>query len=171
MRATDHAAAAGITQPGEAWLPIPGYEGLYEVSSLGRVYSRPRERTRGGLIKTPINKNGYPEVHLNGPNGRTWLLHAVVCLAFFGPRPDDLEVRHLDGNKANPTLPNLAYGTRSENVLDRVRHGTHNMASKTHCKRGHPLTAENVYVAPGGNRRQCRRCVRYCWAKRQGLVA
>lgn len=153
----------------ELWRPIPGYEGTYEVSTLGRVRSRPRERTRGGILKTPPGTSGYPEVRLYADGvGRTRRIHVLVCLAFLGPCPAGLEVRHLDDDKTNPTLPNLLYGTRSENVLDRVRLGTHNMATKTRCVRGHDLTdPTNIYLIPSTGSRQCRACVRWCWEQRQ----
>jgi hypothetical protein len=45
-------------------------------------------------------------------------------LAFQGPCPNGLEVRHLDGNRTNPKLNNLKYGTRIENMQDAILHGT-----------------------------------------------
>jgi len=69
---------------------------------------------------------------------------------------------HWDDDPANNRLENLRWGTRSENRKDSVRNGTHNMASKTHCPQGHPYTAGNTYVYPGGNRacNECRRAYR-----------
>lgn len=155
----------------ETWLPIPGYEGTYEVSDLGRIRSRPRERTRGDILKTPPNKRGYPEVHLYGDNRRTWHVHVLVCLAFLGPCPDGLEIRHYDDDKSNLALTNLSYGTRSENVLDRVRLGTHNEATKRRCIRGHDIAnPANIYVNPSTGSRQCRACVRWCWAQRKAVA-
>lgn len=153
----------------ETWLPVPDYPN-YEVSDQGHVRSRPRERTQGGLLKTPPNAKGYPEVHLySGTVRRTWHVHVLVARAFLGPCPDGLEVRHLDDNKADPTLPNLVYGTRSENVLDRVRLGSHNMASKRRCLRGHDLTdPENIYMNQSTGGRQCRACVRHRYHDRKG---
>lgn len=50
-----------------------------------------------------------------------WLLARVFLPA---PRPDQREVRHLDGNPQNNSLENLAWGTRAENAADMARHGT-----------------------------------------------
>lgn len=80
--------------PGERWLPIPGYEGLYLVSDLGRVWSEPRNTTRGGLMKLGRHPYGYPQVELNR-NGvhKRWGVHQLIMLAFVGPCPERQEVR------------------------------------------------------------------------------
>jgi hypothetical protein len=43
-------------------------------------------------------------------------------------------------------VSNLRYGTRSENIRDNVRHGTHNKSTRTHCPRGHLYSPENTYL-------------------------
>ena len=92
-------------------------------------------------------------------------------LAFAGPCPEGLVVRHLDGNPENNRWApgdeaetraaggNLIYGTDSENSFDTVEHGTHWQARKTHCKRGHKFTPENTYINAKGHRR-CQPCMR-----------
>lgn len=142
----------------ECWLPIPGYEGRYDVSDMGRVRSwlrmgKPLPRI---LIPTPGDW-GYPRVGLFLDGQRiVRKVHQLVALAFLGPRPEGQEVLHVDGNPANPQLANLRYGTSRENKLDVVRHGKHNHASKTHCIHGHPFDAANTYSLRG--RRLCRTC-------------
>jgi hypothetical protein len=116
----------------EVWRDIPGYEGTYQVSNMGRVKSLPRQaplmcndgriitRTLKGRILTPcVNKRGYESLVLrhDGKN-RTYEVQRLVALAFLGPRPEGHETRHLDGNRLNNRLDNLAYGTRSQNQLD-----------------------------------------------------
>jgi hypothetical protein len=141
----------------EEWRPIPGYERLYRVSSLGRVESTPRPRTRGGLLRQKIGKRGYPAVSLcKDGHQTTHEVHRLVALAFLGPRKEGHEVRHLDGNPLNCRAVNLAYGTRSENAQDKRRHGTEYNAAKTHCPQGHPYDEGNTYVWSG--RRRCRTC-------------
>lgn len=139
------------------WRPVPGFEGLYQVSDSGEVLSTPRLRTRGGILKQYRNSKGYPAVtlHKNGKQ-RRYGVHQLVALAFFGPRPDGQEVRHLDGNPQNRNVTNLAYGTRTQNGLDRVAHGRDRNASKTHCAQGHEYTPENTRIYRGG--RVCRKC-------------
>src|SRR5213596_1074117 len=102
--------------PGESWLPVPGYEQAYAVSSLGRVLSLPRPHARGGgIMRPPLGKRGYLTVELwRDGKSKTVGVHQLVALAFLGPRPEKQEVRHLDGNPLNNHLTNLAHGTRRQ---------------------------------------------------------
>ena len=91
------------------------------------------------------------------------LNHRLVMFAFVGPCPPGQEVRHLDGDKLNPSLDNLVYGTRSENMRDMVRHGAHAcFRLKPTCKYGHPFDEANTTYATrkrdGKRRRECRIC-------------
>lgn len=145
----------------EKWLPIPGYEGAYEVSDLGRVRSVARtgatRRIPQRILRQSVGTHGYPKVTLQkGLRGKSHTVHSLVALAFLGPRPGGMEVRHMDGNRLNPASSNLRYGTPSENKRDQVRHGTHACASKQACPRGHAYTPENTYLH--GGRRTCRTC-------------
>jgi NUMOD4 motif/HNH endonuclease len=148
----------------ETWRPVAGYEGLYEVSDLGRVRSLRRPTAsgmRGGKILKPIvySKYGHVRVGLH-VNGRNTLrqVHQLVAEAFIGECPDGMEPRHGDGNAANNAAVNLSYGTKSDNCLDSVRHGTHRNARKTHCDSGHEFTPQNTWYLQGG--RRCRTCQR-----------
>ena len=152
----------------ERWLPIPGYEGSYEVSDHGRVRSlertvfdyrnRPR-RLAGGMM---LNSAGdpYPSVTLsNRGSVRNIKVHTLVMLAFVGPRPPGLEVRHLNGVHTDAHLHNLTYGTHVENQQDIRRHGKNGHANKTHCLRGHEFNAQNTYRnAKHPDKRSCRAC-------------
>lgn len=154
------------TPAAERWLPVPGYEGLYEVSDQGRVRSQYEWRGRGKpghLLGGTVSVYGYRTVNLAKDKVyRTAPVHMLVAEAFLGPPPaDGPEVRHLDGNRLHNDLSNLCYGSRSLNTLDSVRHGTHNNARKTHCPQGHPYNAENTAVtvnAKGSRGRACRTC-------------
>lgn len=144
----------------EEWRWLPGYEGTYRVSPEGRIESIARPRTKGGILVQKINKRGYPAVTLvQFGKQDTREVHKLVALAFLGPRLPGMEVRHLDGDSANCTLANLKYGTRSENMFDQVRHGTHANGRRTHCAHGHEFTRENTRVTPSRpNARYCRTC-------------
>ena len=104
----------------ERWLPVPEYEGIYDISSLGRVRSYFHKTIR--ILKPWKSKKGYLFVDI-GNKHRS--IHSLVAESFIGKRPEGLVIRHLDGNPANNTPENLAYGTQSDNEQDSVNHGTH----------------------------------------------
>jgi len=142
----------------EAWLPILGHEGKYEVSNFGRVRSFMGVRKGQGRINGRVlQPNAGPHYYSVKLSGRNRYVHRLVAAAFIGPLPTGCQTRHLDGNGFNNRLLNLAYGTISENMLDAVRHGTHHFASKSQCPRGHPLLMPNL--APSTLRRGYRECL------------
>ena len=118
----------------ELWLPVTGYEGLYEVSDLARVRSLDRTviRSDGRLRRFPgvvltqwVNSSGYWAVNLS-KNG-AWKphpVHVLVAAAFLGPRPPGLQVHHGTARQHNNSPGNLSYGTAKENAADRLRDGT-----------------------------------------------
>jgi hypothetical protein len=145
----------------ERWLPVPGYSN-YRVSDQGRVWSRPRPGTVGGMLKPSPASAGYLAVSLSRgtpAKSTTWAMHVLVALAFLGDRPAGYEVCHNDGDPLNNRLSNLRYDTISGNRQDSVRHGTHRNTRKTHCPNNHEYTEENTYTRPGSNERQCRICL------------
>lgn len=103
----------------EIWKNILDYEGLYSVSSLGRVradYSTNRYKN-GRILKPCINSTKYFVHRLSKYSvGKTFTLHRLVAEAFLGKRPEGYEVNHIDGNKLNNRLDNLEYVTGSQNV-------------------------------------------------------
>lgn len=149
------------------WKRIPGFS-LYEVSTEGQV----RSYNRGSHVRLPHslarrrNRYGYATVHITTDGGecRNVTVHSLVLLAFVGPRPQDTEIRHFDGNPDNNRISNLVYGSRSANQRDSVEHGTHANAARTECPSGHPYDVANTYVAPGGGR-HCRACNRAAVAR------
>lgn len=165
-----HAEMTTESSADEAWLPIVGWEGLYEVSDQGRVRTVGHwlRASRGGgmrfwsgrLRKVSVNAHGYCAVTLyHRPKSNvSQAVHRAVLEAFRGPCPDGMEARHLNGHSQDNRLVNLAWGTKSENNLDRVRHGTHHHAAKTHCGRGHKFAGPNLVGKPNG--RRCRACAR-----------
>jgi hypothetical protein len=150
----------------EQWKSIPGYEGSYEASNLGRIRALDRITDRGrkwkGQMMTPATMpRGYQVVTLwRGGKKKTALVHRLVLFAFVGPAPEDTEALHGNGNPADNSLGNLSWGTHSENQLDQVSHGTHVNASKDSCPAGHPYDDANTYFYPGGPHRACRQCRR-----------
>lgn len=102
----------------EQWRPVKGYEGLYEVSNLGRVKSLNYHRTGVEKILKPSNVgNGYLFVHLsrNGKH-KFFLVHRLVAIAFI-PNPKGLpEVNHIDEIKTNNCVENLEWASRWYNM-------------------------------------------------------
>lgn len=156
-------------QSTEKWLPVVGYEGAYEVSDHGRVRSLDRQVSAGnspywikGLVRrTHVLPNGYEHIVLKMlGKKKNQYVHRLVAIAFCDGYEDGLEVMHADGNRLNNWASNLSWGTRSANIDDQVRHGTHANAIKTHCPQGHGYTPENTY-SPSANRgwRECRVCI------------
>lgn len=148
----------------DEWRAVPGFEGVYEVSDLGRVKRvRPGRGTRlgtGGILKPILSsRDGYARVSLS-VDGRVQVhtIHSLVAKAFIGPPQPGLEVCHCDGNPGNNRVGNLRWDTHAENNLDVVRHGRHHNAIKDECVNGHAFDAENTYVRPVGGR-DCKRCV------------
>lgn len=150
----------------EVWKEIPGYGGVYQASSLGRIRSLPRlsvngKSLQGRILRQSDRPRDYRSVNLY-PDGRheTRLVHQLVCAAFHGARPDELpHTRHLDGNPSNNVPENLRWGTGRENSLDSVRHGTHWPARKDACPSGHAFTDDNTYRYRS-NARVCKTCER-----------
>lgn len=98
--------------PDEIWKPIEGYEGIYEVSTKGRIRT-----LRTNKIVTPKNIKGYSAVRLykNGKD-RQFYIHRIVAKAFI-PNPLELqEVNHKDENTKNNNLNNLEWCDRKYNA-------------------------------------------------------
>lgn len=108
----------------EVWRDIPGYEGRYQASNLGRIRSVDHYVTRffpGKILKPRIRKEGYWTVPISGAGPKN--VHRLVALAFHGePAEPGLQVRHLDGDRLNARADNLAWGTQSENEMDKYRY-------------------------------------------------
>lgn len=155
----------------EIWKPVIGFEGLYEVSSDGKIKSLQRKvphkssgtiTVRERILKPGVRKSGHLYVNLlKDSHPRTKRVHVIVAEAFIGPRSAGMEVCHNDGNPANNRVENLRYDTHAENIRDIIRHGTHFQSKKTTCKRGHLLTAPNLVpsIAKKGYR-DCLACSR-----------
>lgn len=114
----------------EIWRDIPGFEGQYQASTLGRIRSLDRHVPRqapgrklhyvlryGYILRQTDNGHGYLQVGL-GAKCKSYKVHNLIALTFLGRRPLGADVRHLDGNRYNNRLENLMYGTRAENNRD-----------------------------------------------------
>lgn len=168
----------------EQWKPVPGFEGYYEVSDLGRVRSFERlgphwrggqRRYGGGLLRTfPVNrtlKGSYLRVGLYRPGRRCARdVHLIVLEAFIGPRPAGMVCCHYNGDPKDNRLQNLRWDTIAANAADDFRNGVRSLDRKTHCKRGHEFNPENTYFRAHGGR-VCRVCARVLARAARGEVA
>lgn len=153
-------------QPDEHWRPVVGYEDTYMVSNQGRVWSRPRRATPGGLVSTrPKERTDHRLVRLSQHSQKSvFTVHTLVATAFIGPRPDGLQCRHLDSDPTNNNVENLRWGTPRENTMDSVYNRSHFQVRKTHCKNGHPFDETNTKIT--SRQRMCIACQRFYAAER-----
>lgn len=105
----------------EEWKPVEGYEGLYEISSLGRVKSLWFGKEK--ILKPMKTKYGYLRVALfRDGKGKFLLIHRLVAEAFI-PNPKRLpEINHIDEDKTNNAKSNIEWCSRRYNI----NYGTHN---------------------------------------------
>ena len=145
----------------QGYVPIAGFEGLYEVSREGQVRSVRRTDSLGRQVGgRPIQPHavgrGYLRATLyrGGKRYRKWV-HHLVLEAFVGPQPVGQEALHLNDVPDDNRVENLRWGTPKENINMRDAGGHYN-SKKTHCPRGHEYTEETTYRYK--NQRQCRLC-------------
>lgn len=110
----------------EVWKPIKDYEGLYEVSNLGRVKSLERVKIRSNykpqpipekILKPDTDKLGYKRVRLyNDKKSKKYQIHRIVAETFI-PNPNNNPfVNHIDCNPSNNCVENLEWVTHKENM-------------------------------------------------------
>jgi len=117
----------------EIWKPVIGFEGRYEVSSLGRVKALAREilysdgrrgRLPGKILRGSQMQTGYVCVTFDSRTRRC--IHQVVAEAFLGAAEYRQTVNHKDGNKTNNCVENLEWATYKENNAHARRSGLNN---------------------------------------------
>lgn len=119
----------------ELWKEVKGYEGYYEVSSIGRVRSVDRyvntgirhsekKLVKGSLLKLSLKRNGYLAVDLRkGSKQKTVSVHRLVAIAFIPQVEGKPIVNHKNLIKTDNRVENLEWVTRSENVQHAVDNG------------------------------------------------
>jgi hypothetical protein len=117
----------------EIWKNIINYEGLYQVSNMGRVKSLWKGKER--ILKSGKSIWGYYLVNLH-KNGKikTYSVHRLVGIAFISNPDNKPEINHIDGNKTNNRADNLEWCTHLENIEHAYIIGLHTQKGE---KNGH----------------------------------
>jgi len=102
----------------EIWKDVIGYEGTYQVSSMGRVKSlKSGKRRHGRILRGQRDKDGYLRVGLCRDGERkSFMVHRLVLEAHVGPTPTpEHEVNHRNGDKTDNRVENLEWVTHQQN--------------------------------------------------------
>ena len=125
--------------PNEIWRDVVDYEGIYQVSNLGRVKSFKKGTVK--ILKPAFNGNYFfVHLHRNG-KAKMYYVHILVAQTFV-PNPDNKSfVNHISGDKLNNYAENLEWVTPSENA----RHAYEMGLNKSGCENGNAkLTLEQI---------------------------
>jgi hypothetical protein len=133
-----------------AMRPIPGFDGYFATPS-GEIVSARGSEPR--FLRSSACARYRTVVAYAEGRQRTIGVHRAVLLAFIGPPPEGCEARHLNGDAFDNRIENLAWGTKSENARDRLRHGTDKAAEN-----GRRTTAKRA--ESNKKRNPERRCIR-----------
>ena len=115
----------------EVWKDIPGYEGLYQSSNLGRIKSLRRNGTPERIMKARSDKDGYQILDLRRKYKRkTCRVHRLIALTFLDNPKDKSEVNHINFNKRDNSVSNLEWMTPDENKQHSIKHGVSGEYSK-----------------------------------------
>ncbi len=105
--------------------PIPNFPD-YQITKYGRVWSKPRNGTRGGWIQSFVGVKGYVFINLYNKEGiHQKRIHRLVLETFVGPCPSNMEACHYNNIKTDNYLDNLRWDTKSANIKEAVLCGSH----------------------------------------------
>ena len=117
----------------EEWRPVPGWEGIYSVSSCGRIRTEiSSQRVKAGYILKTANSRGYRIVPLNRRPRKpeVWAVHILVAKAFIDGYQKGLHVNHIDFDTTNNRVENLEWVTPKQNIEHTIKAGRKKVGSQ-----------------------------------------
>jgi hypothetical protein len=155
----------------ETWLPVAGFEDLYEISNRGRARSLDRivvtkagvrKVHRGRLLCPRCLPRGYVYYDLHRQDGSCLraYAHVLVLENFVGPRPKGAEGCHGPGGISDNSLANLRWDTHQWNMRDMVRDGSCHLSRSVCSKCGGSMDGVEYYPDGHPRRHYCVPCRR-----------
>lgn len=140
----------------EQWRDVPGFQGRYSVSDMGRI----RSLLSGRMLRPGATSRGYLSVALYDGSSpkkpRSILVHHLVAGAFLGRCEEGMTVNHKDCNKTNNCLSNLEYVSLRDNVRHGLAAGIRNIAQMPHNRQPNQLSPDEIrsalYLLVSGHR-------------------
>lgn len=140
----------------EVWLPIKGYEGIYEISNLGNVKRLKREVFNGygymilheKILKNSSDGKGYLKISLTkNLTQKTKKIHQLVAISFLNHKPNGINivVDHIDNNKLNNNVNNLQLITSRLNSSKDKKNYTSKYTGVFWCKNNHKWVSR-IYI-------------------------
>ena len=141
----------------EQWKDIKGYEGLYRISTNGRVlaleriiysnHTPSRKITLKQMIMSLSMNTGYHRVSLTDRDGKnkSFYVHRLMAVAFIPNPLNRNEINHKNGIRGDNTLSNIEWCTHSENIQHAVRTGLQPLNNKAVYKLSTTNDKLNIY--------------------------
>ena len=126
----------------EEWKPVPGYEALYDVSSLGNIMNL----KSGKLVSSRDNGHGYFQSVLNKHGKRQMVyVHRIVAMAFVDNPHNLIQVNHIDFNRRNNNANNLEWVTPYENIVHSFSNPKRKNGKNSKTNTGERYISKRVY--------------------------